>query len=105
MRSIRNASRIDIATVRGRGLLLGVELVKDRNTLEPFPKDAGLTTKVVVAGLGEGTFFYPGGCDPARDVITLGPPFIITDDEIERIATSLERAITTAVSWVAARAA
>lgn len=93
-------SHPNVAQIRGRGLLLGVELVKDRNTLEPFPKETGLTTKVVVAALGEGTFFYPGGCDPARDVITVGPPFIITDDDVERIAISLERAITTAVSWV-----
>jgi adenosylmethionine-8-amino-7-oxononanoate aminotransferase len=95
----------NVGQIRGRGLLLGVELVKDRATLEPFPKEAGLTTKVVVAGLGEGTFFYPGGCEPARDVITIGPPFIITDEEVDRIASSLERAITTAVSWVAARSA
>jgi adenosylmethionine-8-amino-7-oxononanoate aminotransferase len=97
-------SHPNVAEIRGRGLLLAVELVKDRDTLEPFPKEAGLTMKVVVAGLGEGTFFYPGGCDPARDVIAIGPPFIITDEDIEQLASSLERAITNAVSWIAASA-
>jgi len=96
----RLESHPNVADVRGRGLLLGVELVKDRATLEPFPAAARLTHKVVVAGLREGTFFYPGGCDPARDVITLGPPFIITDDDVEHIGRSLEAAIDTAVSWV-----
>ncbi len=94
-----------VGEIRGRGLLLGVELVQDRATLAPFPPDAGLTRKVVVAGLLDGTFFYPGGTDPARDVIVLGPPFIITEDEIDQIVTALERAITTAVGWVAASGA
>ncbi len=96
-------SHPNVAEIRGRGLLLGIELVKDRATLEPFPHEARLTNKVVAAGLALGTFFYPGGCDPARDVITLGPPFIITDDDIEQIATSLAAAIDSAVARVAAR--
>jgi adenosylmethionine-8-amino-7-oxononanoate aminotransferase len=89
-----------VADIRGRGLLLGVELVKDRSTLEPFPLEAHLTTKVVAAGLAHGSFFYPGGTDPARDVITLGPPFIITDEDIEHLVTSLEAAIDSAVARV-----
>lgn len=92
------ASHPHVAEVRGRGLLQAVEIVKDRTTLEPFPAEARVTAKVVAAGLAEGVFFYPGGCDPARDVITLGPPFVIGDAEIDRIATSLESAIDSAVS-------
>jgi adenosylmethionine-8-amino-7-oxononanoate aminotransferase len=93
----------NVAEVRGRGLLLGIELVKDRDTLEPFPAADGMTLKVIIAGVGEGVFFYPGGSDPARDVIMLGPPFIINDEHIEQIATALEAAIDTAVGSVAAR--
>jgi adenosylmethionine-8-amino-7-oxononanoate aminotransferase len=89
-----------VADIRGRGLLLGVELVKNRDTLEPFPKEAGLTYKVVAAGFGEGTFFYPGGSEPARDVITIGPPFIINDEDVEQIVKSLTAAIDSAVEWV-----
>jgi adenosylmethionine-8-amino-7-oxononanoate aminotransferase len=92
----------NVAEIRGRGLLLGIELVKDRGTLEPFPAADGLTLKVIIAGVGEGVFFYPGGSDPARDVIMLGPPFIINDEHIEQIATALEAAIDTAVGGVAA---
>ena len=89
-----------VAEVRGRGLLLGVELVRDKQTLEPFPASAGLTMKVVMAGVSQGVFFYPGGTDPARDVITIGPPFIIDDEHVEQIASALEKAIDLAVSWV-----
>ena len=89
----RLESHPHVGEVRGRGLLQAVEIVKDRDTLEPFPAEAGVTGKIVAAGLAEGVFFYPGGCDPARDVITLGPPFIIGDPEIETIAAALEVAI------------
>jgi hypothetical protein len=49
-------------------------------------------------------FFYPGGCDPARDVVCLGPPFVIGDEEIEAIGATLERAIDAAVARWSARA-
>jgi adenosylmethionine-8-amino-7-oxononanoate aminotransferase len=87
-----------VAEVRGRGLLQAVEIVRDRATLEPFPAESKITGKIVAAGLAEGVFFYPGGCDPARDVITLGPPFIIGDEEIELIGSALEKAIDAAVA-------
>jgi adenosylmethionine-8-amino-7-oxononanoate aminotransferase len=90
-----------VAEVRGRGLLLGVELVRDRATLEPFAKDVNLIGKVVAAGLKLGTFFYPGGCDPARDVVTLGPPFILEDQHLEQIVEHLAQAIDAAVGRVA----
>ena len=37
--------------------------------------------------------FYPGGTDSARDVIVLGPPFIIGAEEVEQIASVLEESI------------
>ena len=96
-------SHPNVAEIRGRGLLLAVELVKDRETLEPFPRSARLTSKVVAAGLGEGVFFYPGGCDPARDVIVMGPPFIIGEAEIEQMGKALETAIASAVARATAQ--
>lgn len=88
----------NVFDVRGRGLLLGIELVKDRDTGEPFSAEAGLTAKVVAAGLSEDVFFYPGGSGAARDVITLGPPFIIDESEALKIASVLESAIGSAVA-------
>jgi len=89
-------SHPNVAEVRGRGLLVAVELVKDRDTLEPFPASIGMTTRVVGHGLRHGVFFYPGGSDPARDVIVLGPPFVIRESEIDEIADVLERSIDSA---------
>jgi adenosylmethionine-8-amino-7-oxononanoate aminotransferase len=87
-----------VGEVRGRGLLLAIELVQDKDTLQPFPAEMQLTNKVVAAGLSEGVFFYPGGCGPAQDVIALGPPFILGSEEIEKIAKTFEVALDSAVS-------
>ena len=90
----------NVGDVRGRGLLWAVELVADKATREPFAASARLTDKVVAAGIAQGIFVYPGGVDPARDVITLGPPFTISESEIELLAERLERAIGSAVARV-----
>jgi len=88
----------NVGDVRGRGLLWAVELVADKATRAPFEARARLTEKVVAAGIAQGIFVYPGGVDPARDVITLGPPFTISEQEIEMIGERLERAIESAVA-------
>ena len=88
-----------VAEIRGRGLMLGVEFVKDRDGLEPFAKEDNFTARLVAAGIGEGVFFYPSGIDPARDAIMLGPPLTIGDDEIEAMASGLERALDSAVRY------
>jgi adenosylmethionine-8-amino-7-oxononanoate aminotransferase len=87
-----------VAEVRGLGLLQAVELVRDRATLEPFPAAARLAQRVVVEGILRGVFFYPGGVDPARDVVCLGPPLVIEDAEIETIARVLAESIDAAVA-------
>jgi adenosylmethionine-8-amino-7-oxononanoate aminotransferase len=90
-----------VAEVRGLGLLIGIELVRDRATLEPFPADAGFATKVVMAGLRHGVFVYPAGSGAARDAVLLGPPFTIGDAEIDLLVDALPRAIDDAARFVA----
>lgn len=87
-----------VADVRGLGLLLGVEIVRDRATREPFPVERHLTQRAVAAGLRHGVFFYPGGSGAARDVLCLGPPFTFGDAEIELVCEALPRAIDAAVA-------
>jgi adenosylmethionine-8-amino-7-oxononanoate aminotransferase len=82
-----------VAETRGLGLLHAVELVQDRATLAPFPPAARVTGRVVMAGLGRGVFFYPGGGAPAPDVVCLGPPFIVTREELDHAVDVLEKAI------------
>ena len=87
-----------VAEIRGRGLLQAIELVQDRESLAPFPAEARITGRVVATGIKNGVFFYPGGCDPARDVICLGPPFVIEPAEIDILVDTLARSIDEVVS-------
>jgi adenosylmethionine-8-amino-7-oxononanoate aminotransferase len=82
-----------VAEVRGLGLLQAVEFVRDRATLEPFPKEARFAQRISAAALGHGAFLYPGGCDPARDVVCFGPPFTIAPAEIDLAVGALEKAL------------
>ena len=86
-----------VGEVRGRGLLVGVELVADRGTREPYPRSARLTEAVVRSARDRGLLVYSGtgnanGMD--GDTILLGPPFVITDAElnevVERLASAIE---------------
>jgi len=97
-RMSRLADHPNVAEVRGIGLMQAVEIVRDRDTLERFPAEERITRRIVAAGLRKGVFFYPGGSGPAQDVIMLGPPFIITEDEIDLLVTALEESIDSAVS-------
>lgn len=82
-----------VAESRGRGLLQGIEIVADRGTLAPFPKTDQIAARVVQAALGRGVFFYAGGTGEFRDAILLGPPFIVTENEIDTMAEVLREAV------------
>lgn len=83
----------NVAEIRGLGLLIAVEIVRDRETLEPFPPEARLTQRIIAAGLHRDVFFYPGGSGDGRSVILLGPAFNIGHAEIETLVQALEAAI------------
>ncbi len=90
-----------VAEVRGKGLLLSIEIVKDRATLEPFAEDLNVTGRVVGEGLKRGVFYYGGGTGPVRDIVALGPPFTISPDEIDVIADTLLAAVDTVTKKIA----
>ena len=72
----------------GMGLLCGVELVKDRDTRESFPKDAGLAKKL-------NGIMAKRGLQGMRlgDNIMLAPPLCITKDEVDYLVKELDDAI------------
>ena len=82
-----------VAEVRGRGLLLALEIVAERETLTPFPGADGVTNRVVAAGIRRGVIFYPGGTGTVRDIVALGPPFTIDAKDVERIVDALVGAV------------
>jgi adenosylmethionine-8-amino-7-oxononanoate aminotransferase len=85
-----------IGDVRGLGLLVGVEFVRDRSTRAPFEPSEAIAEKIRAAAMHEGVLVYPtqGCADGARgDHILLAPPFIITPEESALIATALASAL------------
>lgn len=91
----------NVGEIRGRGLLVGLELVADRETRAPFPRAAKVTEAVVGGARERGVLVYSGtgNADGTNgDTILLGPPFIITDDELGRIVEVLAEVIPAAVT-------
>lgn len=82
-----------VAETRGLGLLRAIEVVKDVGTLEPFPESAGITNRIVAAALERGVFFYGGGTGEVRDIVCMGPAFVIEDADITRMAEVLREAV------------
>ena len=83
----------NVAEVRGRGLLQAIEIVKDRASLEPFDVSANITNRLVGTALKRGVFFYGGGTGDIRDILCMGPPFIIGDTEIELMVRVLSESL------------
>lgn len=82
-----------VAEVRGMGLLQAVEIVRDRDTLEPFDAAEKITARIVAQGLKNGAFFYPAGTGAVRDIVCLGPAFISSEAEIDQMADILAASI------------
>jgi len=90
----------NVGEIRGRGLMVGIELVADRVSRAPFARSARVAEAVVGAARRDGLLVYSGtgnadGVD--GDVILLGPPFVVTAAELGQISETLAAAIEVAV--------
>ena len=80
--------------MRGKGLLLAMELVKDRTTKEPV--DAAKIAAVVEFCRDNGLLIGRGGGGRRYgNTVTLSPPLVITRAECDRIVETLDRALMT----------
>lgn len=77
-----------IGEVRGKGLILGIELVKDRETKEPADLFAAL---VAYRAYELGVLFYYAGVN--SNVIELTPPLTLTFEEADRGIKAIQQAI------------
>ncbi|MBI1495292.1 aspartate aminotransferase family protein [Halocynthiibacter styelae] len=85
-----------VGDIRGRGLFRGIEIVKDRETKEPFDPALGLAGKLKKACFAEGLACYPmAGTRDGKtgDHILLAPPYIMTEEQIPDIIEPLKRAM------------
>lgn len=86
-----------VGDIRGLGLLIGIEFVRDKPTLAPFDSSQAIAEKIRSAAMEEGILTYPTqGCvnGTRGDHILLAPPFIITPEESALIAKALTSALT-----------
>jgi len=90
-----------VGDIRGRGLFLAMELVRERDTKEPFAPELQLHAAVKDKAMACGLIVYPmGGTIDGRhgDHILLAPPFIASEsnlsDIVGRLGDTLARAIT-----------
>jgi hypothetical protein len=90
-----------IGDVRGRGLFVGVELVQDRVTKEPFDPALKVHAAIRREAMARGLMVYPmGGTVDGKhgDHVLLAPPFISTPEDIQRIGDRLADAIDAALA-------
>lgn len=85
-----------VGEIRGLGLLVGIEFVRDKDSREPFDASLAIAEKIRAAAMDAGVLTYPTqGCvDGTRgDHILLAPPFIIGSDESTLVAKALTAAL------------
>ena len=85
-----------VGDIRGRGLLLGLELVADRETKTPFAVDTQIHSRVKNNAMEKGLMCYPmsGTIDgKSGHHILLAPPYILQDQQIDEIVSKLSAAI------------
>ena len=78
-----------VGDVRGLGLLAGVELVSDKATKKSFDVSEGAARRVWLEALERGVIVRA----IAGDVIAISPPFVISEQQIDRIVDELHAAI------------
>jgi adenosylmethionine-8-amino-7-oxononanoate aminotransferase len=69
-----------VGEVRQRGFMVGIELVKDRRTKEPYPLEEKIGVRVVLECRERGLIIRPLG-----NVIVLMPPLSISPRELKRM--------------------
>jgi adenosylmethionine-8-amino-7-oxononanoate aminotransferase len=70
-----------VGEIRQQGLMVGLELVRDRPTRESFPSADAIGWKVCMATRDRGVFVRPLG-----DVVVIMPPLSIEEEELTQIA-------------------
>ncbi|HXW40766.1 MAG TPA: aminotransferase [Xanthobacteraceae bacterium] len=85
-----------VGEARGLGLIGGLELVADKTTKRSFAVQHGVGARAVQFAEAEGLIVR----SVIGDVLTLSPPLIITEPEIDELFDRLGRALDKTLDWV-----
>ncbi len=86
----------NVGDIRGRGLFVGVELVRDRASKATFDPTLKLHARIKAQAMHNGLMVYPmgGTIDGLQgDHVLLAPPFIVTESHVEQIVDLLAQSI------------
>jgi adenosylmethionine-8-amino-7-oxononanoate aminotransferase len=78
-----------VGEARNRGLMAGVELVRDKATKEPYPWEEKAGSQVANHAKGKGVFIRPLG-----NVVVIMPPLVIGEPDLRRMMDVIGEAIT-----------
>ncbi len=95
-----------VGDIRGRGLFVAVELVRERRSKTPFDPALELHARIKQQAMSNGLLIYPmgGTIDGERgDHVLVAPPFIVTTADVERIVDRLATSIQQAIDGMPAR--
>ncbi len=79
-----------VGDIRQRGIMVGIELVRDKVTKEPYPWEEAIGIQVILEARKQGVIIRPLG-----NVIILMPPLCISENELERLVQVTAKSIHT----------
>jgi len=86
-----------VGRISGRGLMLGIEFVENKETKKPFDRETHFSEAIVQRAFENGVVVrpgIPGNVDGLLgDHILITPPFVIEEEHIEQIVDTLEDVI------------
>ncbi|MFW6075870.1 MAG: aminotransferase class III-fold pyridoxal phosphate-dependent enzyme, partial [Chloroflexota bacterium] len=78
----------NVGNVRGKGMMMLVEVVKDKDTKEPFTAADGVGAKLTALTREKGIIVRA-----ADNGIAIAPPLVLTRDEADRVASAVQDTI------------
>jgi adenosylmethionine-8-amino-7-oxononanoate aminotransferase len=85
-----------VGDLRGKGLLMGVELVQSQEKKTPFPAELRVSKRLASIALSKGLVIYPGGgCADGKkgDHFLICPPLTIREAECDTIIGKLDESL------------
>jgi len=89
-----------VGDIRGRGLFMALEFVRDRETKAPFAPERRLHAVLKNEAMARGLMVYPmGGTIDGQngDHVLLAPPFIASEADVAEIVSRLREAVDAAI--------
>jgi len=96
----------NVGDVRGRGLFAGVEFVEDKASRKPFDPRLRVADTFTQAAQAAGLAVWPNAAYTEQengDLVLIGPPFIITESEIDELVQRFGSALESAMETIRQR--